>query len=217
MAIASEKALLKDRAYCEIKQFIQCDEFSAGEFLSERKLAIRLGMSKTPIKAALERLEAEGFIAVSPQQGIIVRDLSIHEIADLFEIRLALESFVLGSIAGTVTTSQATQIRRNLREQSKAAKAADLNLATRLDSEFHSLFCQFLGNREILRVMSQLREKMHRVVNRVFENTPERLQSAYREHSLIARAVLDGDADRAIASLEEHLNCGKQLLLSPRR
>jgi DNA-binding GntR family transcriptional regulator len=218
MAVAAvDKALLKDRAYSEIKRFIQSDEFSPGEFLSERKLANRLGMSKTPVKAALERLETEGFVAVSPQQGIVVRDLSIHEIADLFEIRLALETFVLQNIAGKVTSGQAGQIRKNLREQSQAAKDADLNLATRLDSEFHSLFCEFLGNREILRVMLQLREKMHRVVNRVFENIPERLQLAYREHRVIARAVLDGDADRAVASLEEHLNCGKQLLLSPRR
>ncbi len=216
-AVVTDKGLLKERAYSEIKGYIQRDEYLPGEFLSERQLASRLGMSKTPVKAALERLEVEGFVAVSPQQGIVVRDLSIHEIADQFEIRLALESFVLRAIAGKLNSGQTAQVRKNLREQAKAARNGDLATAAQLDSEFHTSFCEFLGNREIVRVMMQLREKMHRVVVRVFENRHERLQSSYREHSEIAQAVLDGDASRAVASLEEHLNCGKQLLLSPRR
>ncbi len=216
-AAVTDKGLLKERAYSEIKGYIQRDEYLPGEFLSERQLASRLGMSKTPVKSALERLEVEGFVAVSPQQGIVVRDVSIHEIADQFEIRLALESFVLRSIAGRLNSEQTAQVRKNLKEQAKAAKTGDLAGAAQLDSEFHTSFCEFLGNREIVRVMMQLREKMHRVVVRVFENKHERLQSSYQEHSEIAQAVLDGDASRAVASLEEHLNCGKQLLLSPRR
>lgn len=218
MTIAiAEKGLLKDRAYAKIKQYIQQSRFSPGAFLSERQLAGLLGMSKTPIKAALERLEAEGFVAVSPQQGIVVRDLSVHEIADQFEIRLALESFVLRSMAGKLDESQTARVRNNLCQQQQAANEVDLAKAVELDAEFHALFCEFLGNREILRVMLQLREKMHRVVTRVFEKTPERLQAGYQEHCGIAQAVFQGDAERAATALEEHLNYGKQLLLSPRR
>jgi DNA-binding GntR family transcriptional regulator len=218
MAVAATvKTLLKERAYLEIKRYIQSDEISPGDFLSERKLASRLGMSKTPVKAALDRLEAEGFVAVSPQQGIVVRDVSIHEIADQFEIRQALESFVLRSVAGRLSSEEAARVRKNLREQSLAVRNGDFALAALLDAKFHLLFCEFLGNREIIRVMLQLREKMHRVVTRVFESTPERLNAGFREHGEIAQAVIDGDAKRAVASFEEHLNCGKQLLLSPRR
>ncbi len=218
MTIATEaKALLKDRAYLKIKQSIQRSEFSPGEFLSERQLAGLLGMSKTPVKAALERLEAEGFVVVSPQQGIVVRDLSVHEIADQFEIRLALESFVLRSIAGKLDEMQVSRLQKNLSQQLRAARTADLSMAVELDSQFHSLFCEFLGNAEIVRVMLHLREKMHRVVTRIFEKTPTRLQAGYKEHCAIAEAVMNGDANRATAALEEHLNYGKQLLLSPRR
>jgi DNA-binding GntR family transcriptional regulator len=216
IAIA-EKSLLKDRAYAKIKQFIQQSQFSPGAFLSERQLAGLLGMSKTPIKAALERLEAEGFVAVSPQQGIVVRDLSVHEIADQFEIRLALESFVLRNIAGKLDDPQVARLRKNLRQQQQAAKEVNLSRAVELDSEFHALFCEFLGNREILRVMLQLREKMHRAVTRVFEKTPERLQAGYQEHCAIAKAIIEGNASLAATAIEEHLNYGKQLLLSPRR
>src|SRR5262245_56779925 len=85
--------LMKERAYSEIKRRILNCDYPPGSFLSERNLATTLGMSKTPVKAALERLEHEGFITVSPQQGIVVRELSIREIADQYEIRTALESF----------------------------------------------------------------------------------------------------------------------------
>ena len=87
------RSFLKDRAYEQIKHRLLNNDYAPGMFLSERQLAENLGMSKTPVKAALERLELEGFIAVSPQQGIIVRELSVHETADLYEIWLALESY----------------------------------------------------------------------------------------------------------------------------
>jgi len=215
--VMSEGALLKDLAYDSIKQRIQDSTFAPGHFLSERQLSSLLQMSKTPVKAALERLEAEGFIAVSPQQGIVVRDLSVHEIADQFELRLAVESFVLRRIAGKLSDDQAARLADNLRWQRQAARQADVAASVRLDTEFHTLFCEFYGNREFLRVMLQLREKMHRVVTRVLSHIPDRLTSSFREHKALADAVLAGEPDQAATTLEEHLNFGKQQLLAPRR
>ncbi len=212
-----ERSLLKDRAYEELKQRIQDATFEPGSFLSERQLAARLGMSKTPVKAALERLEAEGFIAVSPQQGIVVRELSLQEISDQFEIRQALESFVVRSVAGTLDQEEAARVIDNLHCQQQAADDRDITSAVALDAEFHRLFCEFLGNQEIIRVMTHLREKIHRVITWVFDQETDRLQTSVAEHRLIADAVLAGDVDRAVSALEEHLRYGKQQLLAPRR
>ena len=208
--------LLKDRAYSELKRLIQDVTFEPGAFLSERQLAGQLGMSKTPVKAALERLEMEGFIAVSPQQGIVVRELSVHEVADQFEIRVALESHVLRSVAGRLTDEQASVLTASIRQQKQAAKRRDVAGLVALDAEFHMLFCEFHGNREITRVMSQLQEKIHRVIGRVFQQLPERLVSSCEEHAAIVDAVLAGDADLAAQRMEEHLDYGRQFLLAPR-
>src|SRR5262249_491897 len=97
---ANGRGLMKDRAYDAIKRGILGTGFPPGSFLAERQLAEWLGMSKTPVKAALERLELEGFITVSPQQGIVVRDVAVREIADQYEIRVALEAYVLRATAG---------------------------------------------------------------------------------------------------------------------
>lgn len=210
------RALLKDQAYARLKQHIQETIFEPGAFLSERKLAIQLGMSKTPVKAALERLESEGFVSVSPQQGIVVRDISVDEIADQFEIRLALESFVLRNVSGKLSIENESAIRMNLLRQELAVRQSDMTAAIALDAEFHGIFCECLGNQEIIRVMSQLREKIHRVIGRVFRRHEERIESSWKEHTAIADAVLSGDAEIAVEKLQDHLKYGQELLLAPR-
>src|SRR5262252_182499 len=103
---APARSFLKEQAYERLKRGLLNNDYPPGSFLSERQLAENLGMSKTPVKAALERLESEGFIAVSPQQGIVVRELSVQEIADQYEIRAALESYAVRTIAGQLTEEQ---------------------------------------------------------------------------------------------------------------
>ena len=212
----SGRSFLKDRAYESIKQRLLNDDYPPGTFLSERKLAEHLGMSKTPVKGALERLESEGFITVSPQQGIVVRELSVHEIADQYEIRSVLESYTLRSIAGKLTPDQVGRVRANLESQSRLRGSGDVAKGVELDSAFHTQFVEFLGNGEILRVIVQLREKMQRVVTQVFRLCPTRLDTSSDEHSAIAAAVIAGDGDRAAAMLVSHLELGKRLILSPR-
>jgi len=210
------RSLLKDRAYELIKHRLLKNEYPPGSFLSERQLADVLGMSKTPVKAALERLEMEGFISVSPQQGIVVRELSVREIADLYEIRAALESYTLRSLAGHLTAEQIGRVQANLDAQSQLRGSGDVAKGVELDATFHRQFVEFLGNGEILRVIVQLREKMQRVVTQVFRLCPTRIESSYEEHVAIAAAVKDGDGVQAAELLVRHLELGKRLILSPR-
>ena len=213
---APARLLLKDTAYTRIKSRLLSGEYLPGSFLSERQLADGLGMSKTPVKAALERLEAEGWIAVSPQQGIVVRELSLREIADQYEIRVALESFTLKALAGRLTPQQVKRLRANLDAQARLRDSGDLTKGVELDAAFHTLFPEFLGNEEIIRVVGQLRDKVRRVVMQVFRLCPTRLESSYVEHEAIARAVIDGEGEKASELIVSHLERGKRLILSPR-
>ena len=208
------RSLLKDQAYAEIKRRIQDETFGAGGFLSERQLAEWLGMSKTPVKAALERLEQEGFLLVSPQQGIVVRTLTLQEIADQFELRLALESFVVQAIAGQVGTSQGKRIEKNLQQQQAAAKAASVPRMVRLDADFHLLLCETLGNQAIVECLAQHREQMHRVIRQVMSRERGRLTEAFQEHKSIYREIKRGRAASAVSALEKHLQFGQRALLS---
>jgi DNA-binding GntR family transcriptional regulator len=213
----AERGLLKERAYADIKRLILNSEFAPGSFLAERQLAARLGMSKTPVRSALERLEAEGFLSISPQQGAIVRDLSLREIADHYEIRAAIESFVARTLAGKLAREQTVLVRASLDEQKANLAAKDVARAVELDERFHTLFWEFLGNQEILRVMTQLRDKTHRLIFQAFTINPARLVCSYTEHRGIAEAVFKGHAALAARRVEEHLQYGKESLLAPRQ
>jgi DNA-binding GntR family transcriptional regulator len=207
--------LMKNRAYHDLKRLILEEIIEPGAFLSERQLAARLNMSKTPIKAALERLEAEGFIGVSPQQGIIVHDLSVKELAEQFEVREVLEPYVARRVAGTLTPEQWQLVERNLEATEQAARAKDAARTLWIDSEYHLMWCQFLGNQEIVLTMQRLRDRIHRAIRRVTSRTPERMLSSYQEHVQIATAILEGKGDLAARLAEEHLAYGRKLLVAP--
>ena len=213
---APPRSLLKDQAYERIKRGLLNSDYPPGSFLSERQLAESLGMSKTPVKAALERLESEGLIAVSPQQGIVVRELSVREIADLYEIRAALETYTVRTLAGNLTADQVARVRANLQAYQQLRGTGDVVKGVELDAAFHTQFVEFLGNGEILRVIVQLREKMQRVVTQVFRLSPARIDTSHAEHVAIADAVIRGDGGRAAELILNHLELGKRLILSPR-
>jgi DNA-binding GntR family transcriptional regulator len=173
-------------------------------------------MSKTPVRTALTRLEMDGFVTVSPQQGIVVRETSIHEIVDLFDIRMALESFVVRRLAGNLTPQQVVQVRVNLDLQGRAVKDRDNETATRLDTEFHLMLCEFLGNREILVAMERLRGKLHRIILGIQQKSPERMVDGWHEHEAIAESVIQNRGEQAAQRVIQHLDWGKKFLISPK-
>jgi DNA-binding GntR family transcriptional regulator len=213
-APSRQRRLMKDRAYDSLKRLILSETFEPGMFLSERQLVSRLKMSKTPIKSGLERLESEGFIGISPQQGIVVLDLTLDEIDDHFETREALETYVVGRLAGRLTAEQVSRVRENLAAQKVTVENLDDPANRLLDSEFHLLWCRFLGNREIIAVMERLRDRIHRIVSRVNARNLSRMHEGLEEHVRIAEAVIAGDASLAARSVVEHLKSGKLCLLS---
>jgi DNA-binding GntR family transcriptional regulator len=207
------RTLLKDDAYERIKQLIQTQAFKPGTFVSERELAARMSMSKTPVRSALERLQAEGFVRISPQQGAVVRESSLHEIVDMIDFRIALEPYVLRRLVGRLSPQQQQRLRENLKQQEWVVEAHDVRRCTQLDAEFHLMFCEFLGNQEIVRVMGSLRDRLFRTVLRIFAQDVARVRNSYREHVAIADALEEGDADEAAALLVTHLEYGKRFVV----
>lgn len=207
-----ERTLLKERAYEELRRLITRGELAPGTFLSERGLAARFGMSKTPVRSAIERLESEGFVSVSPQQGVVVRELSLRGVIDHFDIRIAIETFVVQRVAGKLLPEQISHLRVNLSEQARCAESHLVERSVELDADFHLSLCAFLGNQEITRVMWRQRDKLNQVVTTILRRNVERLATSYKEHAAITQAVIDGDGAQAARYLEAHLNFGKRVL-----
>lgn len=212
------RGLFKEQAYEELRSRFFRNEYSPGTRLSERKLAAELGMSKTPIKAALERLEMEGFITVSPQSGISVRELSDKEIEELFELRAALEGFVLRSLAGKLTIEQLGALEENLLKLEEiAGDPSRRHDVVMLDTQFHSLPSKFLGNEQILNLMQQYSDKIRMVTLRVFVLMPYRAAQSLEEHREIVESLRVGDGQKASDLMEAHIRLGHKLLTTARR
>jgi DNA-binding GntR family transcriptional regulator len=208
---------LQSRAYTELRRLIVSGEFPPGTFLSERQLAQQLEMSKTPVHVALERLEAEGFVTISAQQGIVVRGMSVEDIVDHYELREAIECWVVRKIAGKLGAEQQRQLQDNLKAQKAALKQNDLRRLMLLDEQMHFMFGSFMQNREITTTMERLRDKIHQVILRVTDSDRSRPAESIAEHEAIIAAVLSGDGEKAAALMVSHLEAGKRRILNPER
>ncbi len=211
------KSKLQNRAYHELRRLITSGEFPPGSFLSERQLAARLQMSKTPVHVALKRLEAEGFVTISAQQGIVVKGMSVDDIVDHYELREALESWVVRRLARHLKPDQRLLLEDNLAQQHRALAERDMLQLMALDEQMHFMMGSFLNNAEITRTMERLRDKVHQVILRVTETDRTRPEESVAEHEAILKAIVAGDADTAATLMVEHLEAGKRRILNPER
>jgi DNA-binding GntR family transcriptional regulator len=107
-------------------------------------------------------------------------------------------------------------IEANLAAQEECVRTGDRGRSVHLDEEYHILLNGCLGNQEIMRVILQARDRMFRVIQRVPQNHPERLETNYPEHRAVFQAILAGEGDAAAALMREHLEHGQQFLMDTR-
>ena len=215
MSPKSETTPLKEQAYDQIKQLILNETVPQNGFLSERNLAAQLGMSKTPIRLAIARLEHEGFVRVSPQQGIVVVALSFEEILDFIEYRLALESFVVKSLCSKIQTQQVKQLYNHLEQHQKIMKKTSDTREAQVysDMAFHALLAQLNGNGQILQGLLRQQAMLYRVAMRVFEKHPHRASGSLQEHFDLVAYIEGRKTEAASELIEKHILNIKTLLM----
>lgn len=209
-----QRVFLKDQAYELLKKMILNEEFPQGSFLSERTLAEGLGMSKTPVRSAVERLENEGFVSVSPQQGIVVRALLPGDIANHFDLRIALETFVVRRLTGKLSDEQLALLEAKLREHEQAVETSNVMLAASSDLDFHLTLCGLWGNEEISRALWWHHDVLFRVIHRFYRNESfgRRARQNSLEHQTLVKLMAEKDGERAARYLEKHIEFGKHLI-----
>jgi len=206
-----ESSLLKDIAYKKIKELLLIEHFEPGQLLSERELIDILSMSKTPIKSALVRLEAEGFVTISSKQGIYINDLSLQRIIDIYDLRTALETFNCRQLVGKLTKEQVAKLKRNLDETEGIVKKLDVQGFTDHDHAFHLMLSEFVNNLEIHRILLNYHDHLQRITFRHLRKDPNRMRLFWEEHVEIFHYLCDGDI-RSVDSMEKHLQDSKRKL-----
>lgn len=199
---------------CEtLRDAVRRGVLQPGERLMEIQLAEDLGVSRTPVREAIRKLEMEGYVIMMPRRGTYVADLSIRDINEVFEIRTSLESLASGLAAERINEDELEKLQRLLVEIGAYIKSEDMESIVRTDTEFHDLLYQASRNTRLVGIISNLREQLTR-----FRTTsmsfPGRLKATLEEHRKIVEAIAQGDEKAARKAAEHHMEKSEQTLLA---
>lgn len=201
-------ATAKDRALEYVKARVLTGAFPGGELISEGDVAAELGMSRTPVREAFLRLEAEGLLRLYPQRGALVVPVSPGEVREVIEARSVLEQFAAAKVIGGGPGARAAAFHRlsgELQRQRAAAAAADWREFLEADRAFHAVTLEEAGNVILSGFYSSLRDRQMRMIGESALRDPSRTTSIVDEHLAIAEALRDGDQPRAQDAVRTHL------------
>ncbi|MFB7463644.1 GntR family transcriptional regulator [Streptomyces sp. NPDC056224] len=193
-----------DRVYRHLKQGVLDRRYEGGTLLTEGEVAEAVGVSRTPVREALLRLETEGLIRLYPKKGALVLAVSAQEIADVVETRLLVEEFTVRR-AVPAPAALLGRLEELLRAQERHADGGDLAAFAALDRCFHAEIVRHAGNQILSRLYDQLRDRQLRMGVAVMHAHPDRVAQNLAEHREILTAVRAGDAEGAAACVRAHV------------
>lgn len=195
---------LEEQAYLHIKEAILNGTFPPGEYLAELQLAQDLGISRTPIRQAMARLQEERFLINVPFKGYYVAEISIEDIREIYELRQILECYVVRETAQQFTPAELDEIEASVQAAVTAFEQGDHINYIAHNRKFHHAFPQKYGNRRILRLLINLDEHIQRILIHQLQSGHTDLLSP-RDHQLILAAIRAGDVELAVGLMRDHL------------
>lgn len=192
---------LSEQAYTELRDRIVRLEFAPGDVLREDALRERLGLGRTPIREALQRLAREHFITVIPRRGMFVSGIDVSELSMLFETRSVLEPYAARLAAARGTDDHWDRMQRALDGVAGADGNDDL---MRIDRLGHEIMWEAAGNRFLLDTLDMLYAQSDRLWHLYLADVAD-MSHAVDEHGEIMEALRGGDGERAGELMEEHI------------
>ena len=200
---------LREIVFDTLRQAIISGDLAPGERLMEVQLAEELGVSRTPVREAIRQLEQEGLVELVPRKGAYVTDISMSDLADVFEIRYALEGLAARLAAERATEEQIRELEDLLEKIDETIEAGDFRRVVELDTQFHELLYAASGNQQLQGILSQLRKQVHRFRLQSLAK-PGRMAIALKEHRAIVDAVARRELQAAKERSQEHIQSAAQ-------
>jgi DNA-binding GntR family transcriptional regulator len=211
------KSKISDLVYETLREKIVSQELVPAQRLDLDAFEKQLGVSRTPLKEALHRLEVEGLVEIFPQSGTYVTNLSAEDIAESFEVRRLIEVYAVELAVQRVSDEVIKRLKKIVKELGKLAVVKDRNAIYPhyliLDHEFHRQLVALACNRRLSRAHD--RENVHAQMARIRYRRSEReLDTAQHEHERILAALEARKAESAKAELDAHLKRANQSILA---
>ncbi|MDE2514911.1 MAG: GntR family transcriptional regulator [Rhodospirillales bacterium] len=199
------------RVHAHLRAAIIAGTIPPGSFLEEEAVSAEVGVSRTPVREAFQRLEAEQFIERLPRRGVRVRAATAQELIQLYETRRVIERFVVGEIAARRIAVPDT-LDTLLARMAAPRRTPDLTLQAEGDFTFHRTLVAAIGNTVMLGVFDGLHQRQLRVAMRAIALNPARLVLIHAQHAALLAALRRQDGAEAARILEAHLQPAPDIL-----
>ncbi len=196
-------------AYKKVKAMILSNQLKPGQKIVQDKLALDLGISRTPLRSALQMLEAEYLVESIPRKGVVVRRFSDEQIIEVYDCRIALEGMAIRCFTETATQSKINKLRKFFHLYRTKAEEIDEEAYQKEDIKFHDFLIQNCGNDFLIRLFQQ-GNLLEFIAQIGLIRSPE---ETLPEHLSIIEAISDRDIDLAEQLGKNHLLISKNLVM----
>ncbi len=204
---------LEEKVYNILEDQILSRKLRAGDSVTEMKLSKELGVSRTPVREALQRLDREGLIRLRPNKGAVVVGISERDLIDIYKIRTRLEGLAARIAAENADETLVRQLSDNIELTEFYMSKGNIEKLKDLDSDFHDIIYQYCQSRILGKTLSEL----HRYIvcyRKLSLSVKGRLEKSLAEHREIVEAIKKGDAAGADALMSAHVERALQNLLT---
>jgi len=202
---------LRDVVFNTLRKAILKGELAPGERLTEKRLAEKMGVSRTPIREAIRKLELEELVIMVPRKGAEVARITEQNIRDVLEVREALEGLAVDIACQTMTEEE----KKNMQIANEAFKlAAESGVQKEIakkDIEFHEIIYKASKNRKLIQMISNLREQMYRFRVEYIEEIVDYSGLVY-EHDQMCQSIMAKDGKRARSIVAEHIRAQEEVV-----
>ncbi len=203
---------IKEQVYRILKHEISTGELVQGQWLQEKELAKRLDVSRSPIREALLMLAADGLVVEYPNKGVFVRTFSEHDIEEIYDMRVMMESYAILNAQANLTDADREELALIRQKFVDLHAADDLDSYIEVDNTLHHLFIRLSGN--------SLLEQSYLKLNAIVEQfrmysliTKQRFDESVDEHNGVIDGILSGALQKAIDTNHKHLLLAKDKII----
>jgi phosphonate utilization transcriptional regulator len=187
----------------EIEQLILCGELSVGQRLNESELAVRFGTSRGPVREALRALEECRLVRAEKNRGVFVRDVSVAEADEIYDVREVLDELIGRRVASRATRENVTELEGIIAEMEHATARGDVKRYHAANLRFHDLLVEFAGNSRLSELYRLLTKELLLFRLRGLQDGGG-LAVSVREHKAVVAAIAAGNCERAGRLLRQH-------------
>lgn len=196
---------LRDVVFNTLRKAILTGELKPGERLMEIHLANRLGVSRTPIREAIRKLELEGLVIMIPRRGAEVAQITEKSLKDVLEVRRALDALCVELACDRINAEETDQLREACEEFERVTETEDATSIAKADVEFHDIIVHATGNQRLIQLINNLSEQMYRYRFEYIKDE-ERHDNLIKEHRMIYESIVKRDKKSAAEAAKIHID-----------